>query len=342
MIKIWKICRLLAAVSIGFAAAVTSASAADDLKKFYEENTIALIVPWSAGGGTDFAGRIWAAFWPDATGGTVRVKNVTGADGHLGLGAMYNAKPDGLTLGLTSYFQVPYDDIANHPAKRYEAEKFQYIGWFGYEPYLFAVSAKKPHASVEDLRKSSGLICASGGGEMNQACATIISALDLDAKVVIYPGTADAVVAAARGEIDIFPAPAATLKEFVDKGYLKAPLAHMSFEPGSLYPKVPALSKVTKLTQAGQDAFKVWGLLFGGRTVVTGPNVPAEKVAYLRKAFVDLMGLKGFKRTAKKRFGPTEPFMSGEKVQALTKELMGMDPAITSKFVSLMNSKLKK
>jgi tripartite-type tricarboxylate transporter receptor subunit TctC len=332
----------LVATSMSCYAVTASMAASDDVETFYKENTIRLAVPWSAGGGTDFAARIWAAFWPDATDGTVRVKNITGADGHLGLSEMYNAKPDGLTLGLTSYFQVPYDDISEHPAKRYEAEKFQYIGWFGYEPYLFSIVTKSDYKTVDDLKKASGLICASGGGEMNQACATIIAALDLDAKVVIYPGTADAVLAAARGEIDMLPAPAATLKEFVDKGYLQAPLAHMSFKSGSLYPDVPPLPDLVKLTTAGNDAFKVWGLLFGGRTVLTGPKVPPEKVAYLRKAFAKLMGLKGFKRTAKKRFGPTEPFKSGEEIQALTIELMSMDPAITANFVKIMNSKLKK
>ena len=64
----------------------------------YPERPITLIVPWSAGGGTDAVGRMLAKGLQEELGTPVNVVNRTGAGGIVGHTAMIDADPDGYTL----------------------------------------------------------------------------------------------------------------------------------------------------------------------------------------------------------------------------------------------------
>ena len=63
----------------------------------YPNGLIRIIVPYAAGGVTDFFARIVAAQFADAVGQPVVVENRPGASSMLGMQACANAKPDGYT-----------------------------------------------------------------------------------------------------------------------------------------------------------------------------------------------------------------------------------------------------
>lgn len=66
----------------------------------YPSKPITLIVPWSAGGGSDAIGRQLAMGLQQELGQPVNVVNKTGGSGVVGHMAIKMAKPDGYTLGL--------------------------------------------------------------------------------------------------------------------------------------------------------------------------------------------------------------------------------------------------
>jgi len=68
----------------------------------YPERPIELIVPWSAGGGTDAVARQLASGLESELGQPVNVVNRTGGAGVVGHTAMTTARPDGYTLGLVT------------------------------------------------------------------------------------------------------------------------------------------------------------------------------------------------------------------------------------------------
>ncbi|GHC27916.1 Bug family tripartite tricarboxylate transporter substrate binding protein [Aidingimonas halophila] len=83
----------------------------------YPEKPIELIVPWSAGGGTDAVARQFANGLEEELDRTVNVVNRTGGSGVVGHTAMANADPDGYTLGLvtaeiTTYRHIGSSDIS--------------------------------------------------------------------------------------------------------------------------------------------------------------------------------------------------------------------------------------
>jgi tripartite-type tricarboxylate transporter receptor subunit TctC len=69
----------------------------------YPRKTIALICPWSPGGGTDRVSRFWADALSRELGQPVIVVNKTGGSGAVGHTAGAYARPDGYTLAMITF-----------------------------------------------------------------------------------------------------------------------------------------------------------------------------------------------------------------------------------------------
>src|ERR1700722_16451724 len=87
----------------------------------YPSRTIKMIVPYPAGGPTDFLGRLIAEQLKTGLGATVIVENKPGAATALGAEQVARAEPDGYTLLMatsttlainkTLYRKLPYDPV---------------------------------------------------------------------------------------------------------------------------------------------------------------------------------------------------------------------------------------
>src|SRR5450631_3339225 len=87
----------------------------------YPSRTIKMIVPYPAGGTTDFLGRLVAEQLKTGLGATVIVENKPGAATALGAEQVARAEPDGYTLLMatsttlainkTLYKKLPYDPV---------------------------------------------------------------------------------------------------------------------------------------------------------------------------------------------------------------------------------------
>ena len=96
----------------------SSGRAAPDQKSaFHPTRTVTIIVPYSAGGGTDAVGRLIAKALEEMWGQTVLVDNRTGGNGSIGTAFVARAAPDGHTLVLSvsgiainaHVMKLPYD-----------------------------------------------------------------------------------------------------------------------------------------------------------------------------------------------------------------------------------------
>jgi tripartite-type tricarboxylate transporter receptor subunit TctC len=84
----------------------------------WPSRSIAIIVPFSAGGPTDTLARLMSEPMRKFLGQTVVVENVTGAGGSIGVGRVARAAPDGYTLSIGhwgthvvngAYYNLPFD-----------------------------------------------------------------------------------------------------------------------------------------------------------------------------------------------------------------------------------------
>src|SRR3970040_324212 len=87
---------ILSLVLAVFAAPAAAQTGAD----FYKGKTVTYIVATAAGGGYDAYGRLVSEFMQKhLPGSTFVVRNLPGAGHVIGTNAIYNARPDGLTIG---------------------------------------------------------------------------------------------------------------------------------------------------------------------------------------------------------------------------------------------------
>ena len=86
-----------------------------------QKQTIRMIVPFPAGGGTDVVARIVAKYLSERLRQTIIIENRGGANGQIGLQALKQSAPDGYTIEVTSdtpmtvnpwiYKNIPYDPL---------------------------------------------------------------------------------------------------------------------------------------------------------------------------------------------------------------------------------------
>src|SRR6056297_2089491 len=68
----------------------------------YPSKPITLMVPWSAGGGTDVIARLFAPFLEEQLDTSIPILNKPGSNAEVGITWLYNQKPDGYSIGFTN------------------------------------------------------------------------------------------------------------------------------------------------------------------------------------------------------------------------------------------------
>lgn len=130
----------LTALGLGLAPAV-----AQD----FPSDTIHLIVPYPAGGGTDAIGRAVAAALEEATGASVVVDNIGGASGTTGTMAMLQAKPDGYTAMLNGSSDLT--TTLTFQELPFSLDDFKYVGAVMATPTWVVAPAERGYETLEDL-----------------------------------------------------------------------------------------------------------------------------------------------------------------------------------------------
>jgi tripartite-type tricarboxylate transporter receptor subunit TctC len=105
-------------VAAGLLGLTSAPSVAQD---WPQKQTIRMIVPFPAGGGTDVVARIVAKYLSERLQQTIIIENRGGANGQIGLQTLKNSAPDGYTIAMTSdtpmtvnpwiYKNIPYDSL---------------------------------------------------------------------------------------------------------------------------------------------------------------------------------------------------------------------------------------
>jgi tripartite-type tricarboxylate transporter receptor subunit TctC len=108
--------------TLSAAAGLLAVAAAPSMAQDWpQRQTIRMIVPFPAGGGTDVVARIVAKYLQERLHQTVIVENRGGANGQIGLNALKQSAPDGYTIEVTSdtpmtvnpwiYKNISYDPL---------------------------------------------------------------------------------------------------------------------------------------------------------------------------------------------------------------------------------------
>ncbi len=315
-------------------------SAAD----FYKDKTVTIVVPFSPGGGFDFVARVFASYWSDYAGGPAIVKNVTGGGGLVGLNFVSNAKPDGLTIGISNATFVLSPVLYDRPGAEYDVKKLSYIGGFCRASNLvFGIGANLPYNSMADLQKAKGLKFGSQEptNRITWAEAVVAELFQLeDAKIICgFKGQTEAALASAKGELTGLSNKYASYNEYVKKGWMKPPFLILDYERDKdICPDVPA---VTELVEIPPEMKPLCDFVIDfpaesslGKLFVAPPGVPDDRLEFIRDTFVKIYGDAGAQKQFKLQYVVLAPPISGEdlgaRMKAKVDELGAMKETLSS------------
>jgi tripartite-type tricarboxylate transporter receptor subunit TctC len=249
----------------------------------YPTKPIRIIVPVSAGGGTDFTARLIGQKMSEALGRPVIVDNRPGAAGNLGVEIAAKASPDGYTLvmPITSFPANP-SLYSNLP---FNTEKdFAPITLVASAPLMLVVNPNLPVKSVQDLIA----LAKAKPGALNYGNSGIGTTAHLAAELfkrtagveminVSYKGGGPAVIDLIAGNIQLYFSTIPAALPQTTAGRLR-PLAVTSLR------RVPKVADIPTVAESGLPGFEVvgWFGLFAPtgtpRPVITKLNTEIVKI----------------------------------------------------------------
>jgi tripartite-type tricarboxylate transporter receptor subunit TctC len=288
------------AIALGaLAFCCTSALAQSD---FYRGKTVNLVVSASAGGGYDIMGRTIAKYLGKHIPGNPRVivSNMPGAGGLTAMNYLYrNAPKDGSFIGGVQN-NLPFEPLLGTKEAIYDPTKFNWLGSPSVEVGLVVVWRTVPVDSMADLKSREITVGSSGANSTPSFYARLINeTLGTKMKIVVgYPGQNEVYFAMERGEVDGFPSLFyntlnATRPNWRAEKNIKL-LLQYGLEKEPALANVPSLLDLVTnpedrlLLQAGLAEITL------GRPYLMPPNVPADRVAIMRKALEDTFKDPGF------------------------------------------------
>jgi tripartite-type tricarboxylate transporter receptor subunit TctC len=207
--------------------------------------------------------------------------------------------------------------------------RLPYLGRFTTNIDLGVALKRTGIKSFEDARRREIITGTSGGGS-----TTVLYPLALNAyagakfKLVKgYKGTNEIMLAAERGEVELvsavgIPGLLAAHPDWI-KGDTATILYQNALKRHPLLPQVPTLPELG-LTDEGRTILRaIAGTAEIGRSILTTPGVPAERLAALRTAFQDMLRDPEFLAACEKRNVTIEP-ATGEEMDAITQETVRM------------------
>ena len=317
------------------------AAQAQDVASFYKGRTVSVVIASAPGGGFDTYGRLVARHLGAHIPGnpTVIPQNMPGAAGATAAYYVTSVAPkDGSVLGAIHPGNIIEPVLGDKRKVRYDPSAFQYIGNANTDVYVCVVRADAPVTTFEEARKTQ-LVMGSGG----EAASTRDFPLLLNAvlgtkfKVVLgYSGNREVQLAIEKGEIHgqcgaAWSSVIATHPDWFSSGLVKVLVQEASIGNPELDKQgVPKAVDFARTLDERQVLDLVYSQERFGRPYITAPEVPAERVAALRKAFMDTFRDPAFLAEAKKMNLDVYP-MSGEDLQALVRKVYETSPEVAER-----------
>ena len=255
------------------------------LAQAWPNKTIRLIVPFPAGGGVDYIGRLVGKGLSDRLGQQVVIDNRPGANAILGLEVLKASAPDGYTIAAASagplavnpfiYAKLPHDTLKD----------FTQIANMVNFPLLLVVHPSLPVKNVKELialakaRPGEITYASPGSGNSSHLAPELFNSM---AKVNIlhipYKGMAPAVLSVLSGEAHLLHSSIPPILPHVRAGKVKA------LGVGNAQ-RIPSMPEIPTIAEAGLPGFEAYA--WAG---MIGPaNMPKDIVQRLSKEIVEIL-----------------------------------------------------
>jgi tripartite-type tricarboxylate transporter receptor subunit TctC len=251
----------------------------------YPTRPIQIIVPYPAGGGTDFIARLVAEKMQARWNQPVVVENRAGASGNVGSEVVFRAKPDGYTLLVSS--QPPL--VANqslYEKLSFDPDALASVTVLGSANIVLLVNPKLPVNNLKEFiayaKANPGKLnySSQGVGSSGHLVGELFSMMaGVKMTHIPYRGTNPALTDLIGGQVELMFGEMATSEPFLKAGKLKM-LGFGGEKRNPDYPDVPAIA---------EDLPGFLAMVWHG--MVAPPGTPAAITGKLSAAIADMLKL---------------------------------------------------
>lgn len=286
----------------------------------YPMKNIAWVLPYKPGGGFDIFARSLAPYLaknlqllsPGTKGGGVIIKNEPAAAGEKAISLLYNAPPNGYTIGaFTGGFLA--DQFLTK--KDYDLTKLTYLVRIDEMTRLLVTRKSGPKNWQEVVALSKAAPIKWGlpayGREIHIMSILANEALGLPVKFIAFGGTAESLNALMRGDVQMITISDDSAKALLDAGEIRVVLA---FEKKSPYPDAISIQDLGHPELINPSK--------GERFLAGPPNLPKNIEKALASAFQKSCADKEFVAWTKKTGFEPSP-LYGKDLASLMQELIG-------------------
>jgi tripartite-type tricarboxylate transporter receptor subunit TctC len=309
----------------------TDAANSQTVEQFYKGKEVRVIISGAPASDYDMYARLITRLMTKYLPGNPAFipQNMVGG-GHLtATNYLYNvAAQDGSVIGGTAR-NIPYAALLKDPNARYDPVKFNWLGNPEVSAQICAVIAGVAVQNAEDLFEKELLIGGAGAASTPSQSALLFSRLlGMKFKLVDgYKSVPDVSLAMMRGEVhsvcqSLNALQGGNLQGWIADGRLKV-LFNFEKEPikGVKGLDAPSIYRFAKTAEQREILdFYTSGTRLG-RPMLAPPNVPADRVAALRKAFIESVNDPVLREEVAK-VGGEVTLVPGDEVQKIVADIM--------------------
>jgi tripartite-type tricarboxylate transporter receptor subunit TctC len=312
---------------------------------FYRNRTLHMLVGYGSGSGYDVYARVLANQFGRHLDGnpTVVVDNMPGAGGLTMMNNLTNsAVRDGTVIAMSAR-ALFFEPLFGNKLARYDPLKITRIGGMTREiPLCFTWHARGP-ASLAGAREAEVLVGSTGRAADSYFYPLLLNAmLGTKFRVILgYPDSGSVGIAMERGEIQgmcglTYGSVKSAHPEWLAENKIDI-ILQLTFERTPELPSVPSLADFVgdDVTRSTLDA--VFGTADMARPLIGPSDIPPERIAALRRAFVETMQDPDFVAEAKRTGLEIAP-IAAEKLATELAEIYKTPPAVIQNVIAIRDS----
>jgi tripartite-type tricarboxylate transporter receptor subunit TctC len=310
-----------AALALGASVSVP-VLAQQSVEDFYRGKNVSIFVGFGAGGGYDLYARLVSEFLGRHIPGNpgVIVENMPGAGGRTALQFLYNVAPqDGTALSVPVQ-SMALDSLLNVLPGDLDARNFIAIGRMSSEYELGLIWGDVGVKTLDEIKERQVSFASTGVGSASTFVPLMLNDMVGTKFQVIqgYQGANAAMMAMETGEVDGamqgIAGMTASRPDWIPSGKVNV-VWQLGVTPHRLLPDVPAVGEMGDNDLDRAALRLVASAAEIGRSLITTPNVPQDRVDALRAAFDAMIADPDFIAAATTREHLLEP-MTGAELQA--------------------------
>jgi tripartite-type tricarboxylate transporter receptor subunit TctC len=306
-------------------------------QNFYDGKTITVVTSTGIGGTYDVLARAVARHMTKYVPGkpTMIVQNMPGAGNVLATNYMYNVAPKDGTVMAVIHAAMPLHQVLDGRGVRYDASKFNWLGSPGPENEVVLVWHTAGIETIDDIKKKEVILGATGEGSGIFILPMVMNrVLGTKFKVVIgYKSSEDVNLAMERGEVQ---ARAFGIDSILAQhsDWLRNKTIDIVVQAGvkrdNYLPDVPLLTELTGAEEDSEIMALVSSTAGLGHPYLVPPGTPPERIAVLRRAFMETLRDRGFLDEVTKLGLRIDP-MASDEVTRIVADTISTPPAVVAK-----------